>query len=702
MGWPAGTTWPSLWPWAVIGRPNRLGKCQLWLTIILRVNFCIIILVTQENAYNAGIIPSRLPPGTIFSSVMGSHSLLASLPTKPLVRRRSPPVCCISSSPAALLPPGLPFPSLRNNISTTKLQAGHCLIQNFQRFNKFVVRSGQKRIAFDAKSRKALQAGIDKLADAVSVTVGPKGRNVVLSDSKTLKVINDGVTIAKAIELPDAIENAGVRLIQEVARKVNDSAGDGTTTAIILAREIFKAGLLSVTLGANPMALKRGMDKTVKELIKVMKTKSFPVEGKDVIKAVASISAGNDDYVGNLLAEAIEKIGPDGVITIESSSSSETSVLIEEGMKIDKGYMSPHFITNQEKSVVDFDNARVLVTDCTILKVQEIIPLLEKTIQLGVPLLIIAEDITVRVLETLIKNRKQGLRAAAVKCPGLGDGKKALLQDIALMTGADYIAGELGLSLAATTSDQLGRARKVVITSQTTTIVADDSTRAEVQARVTQIKKDLAETDSAYLRKKLAERIAKLTGGVAVIKVGAHTELELEERKLRVEDAKNSVFAALREGIVPGGGAAYVHLSEEIPIIKKLLDPEEQIGADIIAKALLAPAKSIAANAGADGEVIVEKIRTSDWRTGYNAMTGDFEDLINAGVIDPCQTTRCALENAASIAGMLLTTDAIVVEKIRKPESAIPHVPDTKYSPNIKKLGVDNVWSHLCFGDRMV
>ncbi|XVF00499.1 hypothetical protein REPUB_Repub04eG0006200 [Reevesia pubescens] len=513
-----------------------------------------------------------------------------------------------------------------------------------------MVRAGPKKISFGRDCRDALQAGIDKLADAVSVTLGPRGRNVVLFESDTLKVVNDGVTIARAIELSDAIENAGAMLIQEVAGKMNDLAGDGTTTAIILARAMIKFGLLAVSFGANPVSLKR---------------------------AVASISAGNDEFIGNLIAEAIEKIGSDGVISVESSSSSETSVIIEEGMKIDKGYMSPQFITNQDKSLVEFDNARVLVTDQKISTVKDIVPLLEKTMQLSVPLLVFAEDISMQVLETLVVNKMQGLlNVAVVKCPGFGEGKKALLQDIALMTGADFLSGDLGMTLAAATSDQLGVARKVTITSNSTTIVADPSTKAEIHARIMQIKKDLAETDNAYLSRKLSERIAKLSGGVAVIKVGAHTEMELEDRKLRIEDAKNATFAAMHEGIVPGGGATYIHLSEQIHIIKNSMDDsDEQIGAEIVAKALLAPAKVIASNAGVDGEVVVEKTRTCNWQIGYNAVSGRYEDLINVGVADPCRVSRCALQSAVSIAGIVLNTQAIMVEKTKTPKPPVPLVP---------------------------
>ncbi|KAK1281855.1 hypothetical protein QJS10_CPB22g00340 [Acorus calamus] len=545
------------------------------------------------------------------------------------------------------------------------------------RSTTFRVRAGPKRISFDGDCRKALLAGIDKLANAVSVTLGPKGRNVVLDDPGVPKVINDGVTIARAIELADSIENAGAMLIQEVASKTNDSVGDGTTTAIILAREMIKLGLVAVASGANPVSLKKGIDKTVHELGKILKDKCRPVCGREDIKAVASISAGNDEFIGNLIAEAIDKIGPDGVISIESSSSFDTSVEVEEGMKIDKGYISPNFITNQDKSIVEFQNAKVLVTDQKITSIKHIIPLLEKTMQLSVPLLVICEDITSKVLATLVTNKVRGvLNVAAIQCPGFEDGKKALLQDIALMTGADYLAGDLGLTLEGATSDQLGIAQKITITNNSTTIVADPSTRAEIQARISQIKKDLAETDSAYMSKKLSERIAKLSGGVAVLKVGAATEAELEDRKLRIEDAKNATFAAMEEGIGPGGGATYVHISKQIPLIKDLIeDPEEQIGAEIVRKALLQPAASIARNAGVEGAVVVERLLSSDWPIGYNVMTDKYENLIDAGVVDPCKVSKCALLNAASIAGVILLTQAVMVDRIKEPKPLVPHVP---------------------------
>nr|AFK45390.1 unknown [Lotus japonicus] len=545
-----------------------------------------------------------------------------------------------------------------------------------QQNNRFSVKANAKEIAFDQHSRRALQAGIDKLADAVGLTLGPRGRNVVLDEFGSPKVVNDGVTIARAIELPDAMENAGAALIREVASRTNDSAGDGTTTASVLAREIIKLGLLSVTSGANPVSLKRGIDKTVAALIEELEKKARPVKGGDDIKAVASISAGNDELIGHMIAEAIGKVGPDGVLSIESSSSFETTVEVEEGMEIDRGYISPQFVTNPEKSIVEFENARVLITDQKISAIKDIIPLLEKTTQLRAPLLIIAEDITGEALATLVVNKLRGiLNVAAIKSPGFGERRKALLQDIAILTGAEFQASNLGLLVENTSVEQLGLARKVTISKDSTTIIADAASKDELQARVAQLKKELFATDSVYDSEKLAERIAKLSGGVAVIKVGAATETELEDRKLRIEDAKNATFAAIEEGIVPGGGTALVHLSAFVPAIKeKLEDPEERLGADIVQKALVAPASLIAQNAGVEGEVVVEKIKNGEWEVGYNAMTDKYENIVEAGVIDPAKVARCALQNAASVAGMVLTTQAIVVEKA-KPKAPVAAAP---------------------------
>ncbi|KAL2239414.1 ruBisCO large subunit-binding protein subunit alpha [Sesamum indicum] len=561
----------------------------------------------------------------------------------------------------------LPSPSKQGGLKNRRVSQ----LQQGQKFgrkqakNRFVVRANAKEIAFDQKSRAAMQSGIDKLADAVGLTLGPRGRNVVLDEFGSPKVVNDGVTIARAIELPNAMENAGAALIREVASKTNDSAGDGTTTASVLAREIIKLGLLSVTSGANPVSLKKGIDKTVQGLINELENKARPIKGREDIKAIASISAGNDESIGTMIADAIDKVGPDGVLSIESSSSFETTVDVEEGMEIDRGYISPQFVTNPEKLLVEFENARVLVTDQKISAIKDIIPLLEKTTQLRAPLLIIAEDVTGEALATLVVNKLRGiLNVAAIKAPGFGERRKALLQDIAIVTGAEYQATDLGLLVENTDIDQLGSARKITINKESTTIIADAASKDELQARIAQLKKELSETDSVYDSEKLAERIAKLSGGVAVIKVGAATETELEDRKLRIEDAKNATFAAIEEGIVPGGGAALVHLSTHVPAIKdKLEDADERLGADIIQKALIAPASLIAQNAGVEGEVVVDKVKAGEWEFGYNAMTDAYENLVEAGVIDPAKVTRCALQNAASVAGMVLTTQAIVVEK---------------------------------------
>ncbi|CAI9768530.1 unnamed protein product [Fraxinus pennsylvanica] len=557
---------------------------------------------------------------------------------------------------------------------SNQLQQGQKLNYK-QSKNRFVVKATAKEIAFDQKSRSALQAGIDKLADAVGLTLGPRGRNVVLDEFGAPKVVNDGVTIARAIELPDAMENAGAALIREVASKTNDSAGDGTTTAAVLAREIIKLGLLSVTSGANPVSVKKGIDKTVQGLVEELEKKARPIKGRG-IKAIASISAGNDEIIGTMIADAVDKVGPDGVLSIESSSSFETTVDVEEGMEIDRGYISPQFVTNLEKLIVEFENARVLVTDQKISAIKDVIPLLEKTTQLRSPLLIIAEDVTGEALATLVVNKLRGiLNVAAIKAPGFGERRKALLQDIAILTGAEFQASDLGLLVENTDVDQLGIARKITISKDSTTIIADAASKDELQARIAQLKKELAETDSVYDSEKLAERIAKLSGGVAVIKVGASTETELEDRKLRIEDAKNATFAAIEEGIVPGGGAALVHLSTYVPAIKdKLEDADERLGADIIQKALVGPASLIAQNAGIEGEVVVEKVKASDWEVGYNAMEDKYENLVEAGVIDPAKVTRCALQNSASVAGMVLTTQAIVVEKTKPktPAAASP------------------------------
>ena len=487
------------------------------------------------------------------------------------------------------------------------------------------------------------------------------GRNVVLEqDYGVPQVINDGVSIARAIELEDPVENAGAQLIKEVAGRTNDSAGDGTTTATVLAREMIHFGLQAVTAGANPISIKKGIDKTAEHLVAKLQSLARPVKGSGDIKSVASISAGNDEEIGQMIADALDKVGADGVLAIEASNSLETTVEVQEGMEIDRGYISPQFVTNNERMLVEYENCLVLVTDQKIEAVKDIIPVLEQVTRVNRPLLLIAEDITGEALATLVVNKLRGIISiCAIKAPGFGERRKALLQDIAIVTGAEFIAKDLGMKVEATAIEQLGVARKVTVASTSCTLIADAANKDEIKARVAQIKKELAETDSVYDTEKLSERIAKLAGGVAVIKVGAATETELEDRKLRIEDAKNATFAAVEEGIVPGGGAALLHLSELVPAFKATL------GADIVMKALRAPCRRIAENAGVEGEVIVQRLLGQPFEIGYNAMYDRMENLIDAGVLDPAKVTRSGLTNAASIAGIMLTTQAVMTEKVR-------------------------------------
>lgn len=534
------------------------------------------------------------------------------------------------------------------------------------------VRADAKQIVFDTESRRRLQNGINKVADAVGVTLGPRGRNVVLEQQYgTPQVINDGVSIARAIELADPFENAGAQLIKEVAGRTNDSAGDGTTTASVLAREMIHFGLQSVTAGANPISVKKGIDKTCEYLVGKLKEHAVPVKGREDIKNVAAISAGNDLAIGEMIASALDKVGSNGVLSIESSNSIDTVVDVQEGMEIDRGYISPQFVNNQERLQVQFENARVLITDQKIESIRDIIPILEQVSRLNAPLLIIAEDVTGEALATLVVNKLRGiLNVAAIKAPGFGERRKALLQDIAIVTGAEFIAKDLGMKVESTVVEQLGTARKVTITNNSTTLIADNATREEIEMRIAQLKKELAETDSVYDTEKLSERIAKLSGGVAVIKVGAATEAELEDRKLRIEDAKNATFAAVEEGIVPGGGAALLHLSELVPAFRATLtNEEEKYGADIVMKSLRAPCRLIAENAGVEGEVIVQKLLGQPFQIGYNAMDDKIENLLDSGVIDPAKVTRNGLQNACSIAGIMLTTQAVMVEKSKPAET---------------------------------
>lgn len=545
---------------------------------------------------------------------------------------------------------------------------------------RVVVRAEAKKLTMDMDSRRKIQAGIDKLADAVGVTLGPRGRNVVLEEKFGMpQVINDGVTIARAIELSDPVENAGAQLIKEVAGRTNDSAGDGTTTASVLAREMIKYGLQSVAAGANPVTVKRGIDKTSEFCREKLDELTIPVRNQDDIRAVASISAGNNSEIGDMIAEAIEKVGPDGVLSIENGTGLDTVVEVEEGMEIDRGYISPQFVNNNERLTVEYEGCRVLITDEKIEQVQMLVPLLEELNQAGSPpLLIIAEDIVGEALATLVVNKIRGvLQVAAIKAPGFGERRKALLQDIAIVTGAQYIAKDLGLSVSRANMDSLGYARKVTIEQTTTTMIADGASKEDIDLRVAQLKQELAETDSVYDTQKTSERIAKLAGGVAVIKVGAATETELEERKLRIEDAKNATFAAVEEGIVPGGGAALVHLSKMIDEFKTTLtNPEERLGAEIVQKSLVAPCRLIGDNAGMEGDVIVQHVMDGEFNFGYDAMTGEYGDLIQKGVLDPKKVTRSGVQNSCSIAGMVLTTQAVITEIPKKKVAAAAAAPD--------------------------
>lgn len=531
-----------------------------------------------------------------------------------------------------------------------------------------------KIIAFDEDSRRALERGINALADAVKITLGPKGRNVLLEKKfGTPQIVNDGITVAKEIDLEDPLENTGAKLVQEVASKTKEVAGDGTTTATVLAQAMIREGLKNVAAGANPVATRHGIEKTVERLVQEIATVAKPVEGS-AIAQVATVSAGNDEEIGAMIAEAMEKVTKDGVITVEESKSLTTELEVVEGMQIDRGYISPYFITDNERMTVEFENARILITDKKISSIQDLVPVLEKVARLGQALLIIAEDVEGEALATLVVNKARGvLTVAAIKAPGFGERRKAMLEDIAILTGGQLISEEIGLSLDTVSLEMLGTARKISIDKENTVIVSESAQTQDVQKRIGQIRKQLQETDSEYDKEKLQERIAKLAGGVAVIKVGAATETELKDRKLRIEDALNATKAAVEEGIVPGGGTMLIHLSTKIDEIKNSLNDEEQIGAEIIKRSLDAPLRQIADNAGAEGSVIVEKVRTTDFNVGYNAATGEFQDLIAAGIIDPAKVVRSALQNAASIAAMVLTTEAIVAEKPeKKPAGGAP------------------------------
>jgi len=522
-----------------------------------------------------------------------------------------------------------------------------------------------KRIIYNENARRALEKGMDILAEAVAVTLGPKGRNVVLEKKfGAPQIVNDGVTIAKEIELEDHVENTGVALIRQAASKTNDAAGDGTTTATVLAHAIVKEGLRNVAAGSNAISLKRGIDKGTAFLVERIKEHARPVEDSKSIAQVGAISAGNDDEVGQMIANAMDKVGKEGVISLEEGKSMTTELEITEGMRFDKGYISPYFATDTERMEAVLDEPFILITDKKIALVQDLVPVLEQVARAGRPLVIIAEDIEKEALATLVVNRLRGvLNVAAVKAPGFGDRRKAMLEDIAVLTGGQLITEDAGLKLDSTKLDSLGRARRITLTKDTTTIVAEGN-EAQVKARVEQIRRQMEETDSSYDKEKLQERLAKLAGGVAVIKVGAATETEMKDRKLRLEDAINATKAAVEEGIVPGGGTTLAHLSPQLEEwANGNLKGEELTGALIVARALAAPLKRIAENAGQNGAVIAERVKEKDFNVGFNAATNEFVDMFEAGIVDPAKVTRSALQNAASIAGMVLTTECIVVDK---------------------------------------
>ncbi|MGI5963380.1 MAG: chaperonin GroEL [Lawsonibacter sp.] len=535
-----------------------------------------------------------------------------------------------------------------------------------------------KIICYGEEARKALEKGVNQLADTVKITLGPKGRNVVLDKKFGAPLItNDGVTIAKEIELEDPFENMGAQLVKEVSTKTNDVAGDGTTTATLLAQAIVHEGLKNLAAGANPMVMKKGISKATQAAIEAMKANSQKVNGSADIARVGAVSSG-DESIGKLIAEAMEKVGHDGVITIEESKTAETYSEVVEGMQFDRGYITPYMVTDTEKMEANLDDALVLITDKKISNIQELLPILEQVVQSGKKLLIIAEDVEGDALSTLIVNRLRGtLNVVCVKAPGFGDRRKEMLQDIAILTGGQVISADVGLELKEAQLDMLGQARQIKVTKENTTIVNGAGKSEDIKARVGQIKSQIEVTTSDYDREKLQERLAKLAGGVAVIKVGAATEVEMKEKKLRIEDALNATRAAVEEGIVAGGGTAYLNA---IPAVEKLLaeaEGDEKTGVQIIARALTAPVKQIAANAGIDGSVVLEKIKDSG-KTGYgfDAYNETYGDMIAAGIVDPTKVTRSALENAASIASTLLTTESLVADKPQPPAPAAPAAPD--------------------------
>ena len=533
-----------------------------------------------------------------------------------------------------------------------------------------------KEIKYGTEARKALEAGVNQLANTVRVTLGPKGRNVVLSKSYgTPLITNDGVTIAKDIELEDAFENMGAQIVKEVATKTNDVAGDGTTTATVLAQAMINEGMKNLAAGANPIILRKGMKKATDTAVEAISKMSAVVNGKEQIARVAAISAG-DESVGNLVADAMDKVSKDGVITIEESKTMLTELDLVEGMQFDRGYISAYMATDMEKMVAELDNPYILITDKKISNIQEILPVLEQIVQSGAKLLIIAEDVEGEALTTLIVNKLRGtFQVVAVKAPGYGDRRKAMLEDIAILTGGTVISEELGLDLKETTMDQLGRAKSVKVEKENTVIVDGEGDKEAIKARVGQIKAQLEETTSEFDKEKLQERLAKLAGGVAVIRVGAATETEMKEAKLRLEDALAATKAAVEEGIIAGGGSAYVHASKEVAKLVESLNGDEKTGAQIILKALEAPLFHISANAGLEGSVIINKVRESEPGVGFDALNENYVNMIEAGIIDPVKVTRSALQNATSIASTLLTTESVVAD-IKEDAPAMPAMPN--------------------------
>ena len=530
-----------------------------------------------------------------------------------------------------------------------------------------------KEILFAEDARRAMIRGVDKLADTVKVTLGPKGRNVILEQKfGAPQIINDGVSIAKEIELEDKFENMGARLVAQVASRTNDVAGDGTTTATVLAQAMIREGNKNIVAGANPMTIRRGMERAVKVAVEALKSASKPIEGKESIANVAAISAA-DEEIGKLIAEAMERVGNDGVITLEESKGFETTMDIVEGMQFDRGYLSSYMVTDTDKMEAILDNPYILVTDSKISTLQDILPILEQLVQTGRPMVIVADDVENEALAALVVNKLRGtFNVVAIKAPGFGDRRKRMLEDISILTGAELITEELGLELKNTTLDQCGHAGRVIVTKDHTTMVEGAGSQIDIQARIAQIRAELENTMSEFDREKLQERLAKLCGGVAVIKVGAATETELKERKLRIEDALNATRAAVQEGIVAGGGTAYMNIYNEVARIDAKGD--EATGVKIVLKALEAPVRQIAENAGIDGSVIVYRLKELETGFGYNAATDEFVDMFKAGIVDPTKVTRSALQNAASISASFLTAEAAVVE-IEKPQAA-PAMPE--------------------------